>query len=572
MKNLFRALLVIIVLLISALIIIPMFIPVDRVVVEAKQQVYEYTGRNLSIAGEPSVSVFPNLHVALNGIRLSNPDNFDGDFIAIDRLLIDIGWSSIFQGELAINAFELDSWTLRLLSDATGANNWTLGGAESSQSESTPAGSGAIDIPSDIDLSIVKWQLSNGRIERVQTDGASQVIDDINLAMNMSSLDETLSLQGSLVLQTEKLASDITVTSLRRLLAGETAKVALNFKGLNNAVAYEGDISQLGQIVRGELALGSVDLRPQLAGGNSAPADSNAQGWDASPIDLSGLIGPDIKLAISMTKLKTPWINTGSFDADLSLQEGVLMLDIEKFIAYQGEAKGQFSLNANNAALATTLAFDGVHIQGLLKDVADIDKLLGEGTVNVEITSKAQSVAAIINGLNGKVDVALADGAVLGFNLAALIKSAESAMKGNFSDVSLDKNFSAAEKTDFSSFEVGLDIKTGIATVRKLNMLSPLVRVKGEGSIDLPKQSLDLLLQSALVASAEGQGGSADAKGITIPVAVTGPWSNIKVAPKVSDAAKSKAKAYLQEQKDKLIEDKLKSEGAKKLLKGLFNR
>jgi AsmA protein len=80
-----------------------------------------------------------------------------------------------------------------------------------------------------------------------------------------------------------------------------------------------------------------------------------------------------------------------------------------------------------------------------------------------------------------------------------------------------------------------------------------------------------MLMRSKLVASNQGQGGVEDAKGLTIPVAISGPWTKVKVSPKISDGAKTKAKAILDEKKNEL-EQKIKDEGAKKLLKGLLNR
>ncbi len=573
MKLIIKTLAIIAVFVIGMVFIIPMFVPVERVVDEAKQQIFTQTGRTLSLEEAPALSVFPNLHIKLEGVSLSNPDHFNGEFVSIETLLIDIGWSTIFQGELAINAFEIENWTLRLATDQQGKNNWTMATENQAVVESKAAAKQHfLVIPQNVDLAIIKLQLSNGSIE-IEEDGESGlVIDNINLAMNMPSLDAALNLDGSINWQNEILASQIRIEPLRALLAGEQARVGLNFKGLNNALNFEGSIAKLGQIVEGKLNLGRVDLRNLQNSGDSQPGDQQSSAWDSNPIDLSPLVGPNVKLDISMTELLTPWLNTQEFEGGFTLINGDLVVDINQFSAYQGSASGRFSLNANNAAMLTQLTFSDVEINGLLNDLVEVDKLQGLGRIAMDVNAKATSVAGVMSTLNGQMGFALENGAVRGFNLAAILKSAKSAIKGDFSKISLDQNFSDAQKTDFSSLEANLEIKQGIANVSKLTMLSPLLRVGGDGNIDLSKKTMDLMLRSSLVASIEGQGASTDSKGITIPVSVSGPWHNISVSPKVSDAAKAKAKAELEKQKDKFIEEKIKSDGAKKLLKGLFSR
>ena len=73
--------------------------------------------------------------------------------------------------------------------------------------------------------------------------------------------------------------------------------------------------------------------------------------------------------------------------------------------------------------------------------------------------------------------------------------------------------------------------------------------------MDLPKTHLDYGLKPKLVASIQGQGGNEDAKGLSIPVRLKGPFHDAKVKLDVGDAAKERAKDKLKEK----AKDKLKS-------------
>ena len=571
-----------VVLVVAAVVAVPMLLPLDRLVQEVQGEVKASLGRELRLE-EPSVSVFPNLVVSLNSVSLASPAGFKQDLVSIGSVDIDIAWSSIWQGELAVKRFALTDLTLYLSSNQSGEVNWAMGSGEASST-----GSEAVVIPDSVDVALNNVALNNALvvIENAGS-GSAMRIEDINVALDMDSLDSELSIDGKLTMLGEALSASIKLNNVRRLLAGQSTRVALLFDGYKNRIDFDGEVIDIGQRISGKLALGDVDLVTLLGGeSNDAVASNDASapaGWSEEPIDLSGLIGPDFDIQVSMNSLATPWVNTGELQAGVVLRGGNLTMDISRFAAYGGEGSGVFRIDAKQSSTRSNFDLRGIDIQPLLADLVEIDKLLGRGDVNFAIDAKLNSMRAIMQSLGGKASVSLADGAVLGFNLAAILKSAQSAIKGDFSSVSLDQNFAAAEKTDFSSMSASFDIANGVMSSRDTQLLSPLLRVTGEGSVDLPQQAVDYLLTSRLVASSVGQGADGNESGLAIPVSVKGPWTDVKVSPKLSSALKEKSKAKveevkqegkqkLQEELDKVIDKNLKDEDKKKLLKGLFSR
>ena len=83
------------------------------------------------------------------------------------------------------------------------------------------------------------------------------------------------------------------------------------------------------------------------------------------------------------------------------------------------------------------------------------------------------------------------------------------------------------QETDFSSLGGTFAIANGRLTNNDLLMLSPLLRVEGQGWVDLPGQTLDYRLRPRAVASIEGQGGATDLQGIVVPIRFRGDFNNV---------------------------------------------
>jgi len=174
---------------------------------------------------------------------------------------------------------------------------------------------------------------------------------------------------------------------------------------------------------------------------------------------------------------------------------------------------------------------------------------MGKGQLAWELSTQGISQRDFIAQLNGHVDISFIDGAVKGVNLAAIAKSASNIMQGNLSAVSLDSNFSNADKTDFAALTGKFMLTNGVANTNNLSLNNPFIRISGTGDIDLPKTNVKLQIKSKLVGSAQGQASEVSSSGIEIPIKITGPFHQIKIRPDVSSGAKDKVKDKV---KDKL--------------------
>jgi AsmA protein len=94
----------------------------DRIIAEVKQA----TGRDLSIAGDIGLSVFPWLGLELNGLRLSNPPGFgDSQFAAVDLAKVRVKLMPLLtERTLEADTVQIQGLDLYLATTKEGVTNW----------------------------------------------------------------------------------------------------------------------------------------------------------------------------------------------------------------------------------------------------------------------------------------------------------------------------------------------------------------------------------------------------------------------------------------------------------------
>ena len=197
---------------------------------------------------------------------------------------------------------------------------------------------------------------------------------------------------------------------------------------------------------------------------------------------------------------------------------------------YQGKTTGAISLYAEGQKIAARQNFSGVSIGPLVKDALNKDILEGKGSVTIDIRAEGPTVQAMKKSLQGKASLALRDGAVKGFNIPAKLREAKAAL-GKLTEERV-QSASMQEKTNFSDLSASFDINHGVAHNKDLVAKSPLLRVSGNGDIDIGAEQINYLARATVLASLEGQGGKEllSLKGVTVPVRISGPWAATKVS------------------------------------------
>jgi len=413
----------------------------------------------------------------------------------------------------------------------------------------------------DFDLKVAleseMFQLNyEGRIKQQLSEVVGQ------LAFNGESLKNVLRWQGQSLAAKEEAFNQFSINSG---IAFAENKLTLSEMELSlDALAIKGeakiDISDK-LTVNANVNLGMLDLNPYLPEPvTSAQPEESEEAqpivWDDTPIDLSALAALDTELKVSVTGLKARNITLGASGFTLNLTDSVGKLTSNKFEAYEGNGQGSVIINAKTApyAITTEFNFSGIQAKPLLTDVAGFERLMGNGQFDWRFNMHGNSQKTFINSLKGTLGFGLKDGAVQGANLAALARAAKSILEKGLTQEGLSKSFDDAESTDFSELTGSFTFTEGVSNTNTLTMKSPLLRVSGQGNVDLPNTLLDYRLVTGIVSSIEGQGTQDTSTGFKIPVRVKGPFHQVSVKPDISSAAKDEAKDKL---KDKL-KNKLK--------------
>lgn len=291
-------------------------------------------------------------------------------------------------------------------------------------------------------------------------------------------------------------------------------------------------------------------LPPKKAGQSvGATAKTEAGRAAEEKIDLSALKGLDIKGSVKVGRLQVNHLKLSGVDARIELAGGQLQVSPLRASLYGGSVDGSLAANAGNNQLSIRQNLRGIDISPLLKDLADKDFLEGRGSVSLDVTTRGDTVSALKRGLAGKAALELHDGAIKGLNVAKLLREAKAVLNGK---QAISGNASETEKTDFSELTASFRLDGGIARNNDLALKSPYLRLAGEGEIDIGSDRLDYLAKVSVPDSLTGQGSElAQLKGITVPLRLRGPYSQIAYTLELDkllvEAAKSKLKEKAQE-------------------------
>jgi AsmA protein len=262
-------------------------------------------------------------------------------------------------------------------------------------------------------------------------------------------------------------------------------------------------------------------------------------GWDEEPFNLTllGLVDANAKLSIG--KFTAGSMRLGQSDLTVALKNRVMTTTLDQVRLYEGTGRGTVTVDGTAgtaAAMNANLTFDGISGQPFLKDAADLDKLAGRGRLSLALAGRGTNQRQIVETMNGKIEFAFTDGAIIGINIPGMVRNLS---KGNLGGLKAQPT----DKTDFSELTSTWTVTNGTAENQDLKLISPLLRVGGSGRVALPVREIDYMLRPKVVASLEGQGSGADLTGLEIPVRVHGPLDNPKYTPDLGGALKDPNKA-----------------------------
>ncbi len=647
-----------VVIIIAALVLIPMFVDIAKYKPVLESKVSEATGRPFSVGDDLNLSLFPWAGVSFSDLRLGNPDGFtEKDFVKVKSFEARVKLLPLLSKDVQIKRFVLNEPQIVLVKNKDGLANWAQPKPADKEDpkEKTPSAEKAPDgmgIPISA-LTAEEISINDGSAVWIDhTTDTKKEITDIGLLLKDVSLDrpvnltfsaqldqKPVSLEGSIGpvetgLKEGKIALDLSLKALEQL--------ALRLKGnIINLVSSPGvdmDIelaefsprtlmSELGQefpvATTDPEAIGRLSLKTHVkADAKNVSLTNGNMELDQSKLKFSAAVTefskPNLKFDLDLdqinldrymppksdqpaeeqtskpaepVKKKTDYaplrrlildgalkiakltVNKAKIeDAALQIKakDGVFNLDPMKLKMYQGNAAGKAVLNVakDKPRSEVNLQISKIQIGPLLQDVMEKDFLEGVTNADINLSMAGDDPEIIKKTLNGKGELRVNDGAIVGIDLSAMARNVGSAF-------GLAKKVEERPRTDFAELLAPFTIKNGVFNTPKTSLKSPFIRLSALGTADLVKEILDFRVNPQAVATIKGQGDKEERSGITVPVLVTGTFSQPKFRPDLSAAAKQRIEKEIFESKEvkKVLEkEELKplEKKAKDLLKGVL--
>ncbi|WMT75359.1 AsmA family protein [Bradyrhizobium sp. Ash2021] len=528
-------------------------VPSSFLTSQIQERVERQTGYRLAINGGAKIGLWPSLNITLSDIALQDPNDRDiNNRLTASSIQADVTLASVWSGRPEITELVIVRPVLNVplqrerLRDAKPASKPAASG---------PAGAFSIEHVSVTGGTVVFSNLHDRVEDRVETINADIAVAGdrkVRISGNARAAEHALKFDIKAAppappIERQNIPTELTFEVPGLLQAPLTAKAEVRLNGsvvmINGLTGALGDGAFNGwaSVDLASKPLVKLDLdfqRLDVAMSHGA-AGAAAQPWSNASIDLNGLNYVDAQARISAAELNLGDGHFAPAAIDATLASGVLKSQISNLGAYDGNANGDVTIDVStgNPAFALRADLTGVRALPLLRSLADFDKLDGKMQAKISVRSTGTSQRTIMSNLSGTAFVVFQDGAIRGLNVAQMIRSLTSSTLSGWQE-------NKEQATDLTQLSASFKIDKGQAQTTDLNLVGPLVKLTGVGTIDLGTKQIGFRVEPKLVMTTEGQGRAGDPVGLGIPVMIDGPWAEPRIYPDIQGILDNPDAAY----------------------------
>jgi len=286
------------------------------------------------------------------------------------------------------------------------------------------------------------------------------------------------------------------------------------------------------------------------------------------PVALLSLVNLDADFKVNKLKIKnTNWKNLHAVTHSKNGQVQIKPLTMQ---GYDAKVQSDFKIKPvkNNAQLSGTLNIQKIKAGKLLNDLTGKDKLKGQTSIVANFTTSGIKLSQLKQNLNGKLKLNLQDGTLKGFDLNHKQKVLEAKVKRQPIPVA-----PKPAETKIANLSATAVIKNGILTNKDLRAATPLSRIAGQGTVDIPKERLNYTAAVKFTSSKDIKANKPYEKMDAVPlnIHVRGTFEKPDIKVDFAKALKQVLKKELKKQKNELTK-KLTEEKKKELKNKLENK
>jgi len=503
------------------------------------RQISGWTGREVSLRGEPEIHFFPMLSVTLHDVEVAGPPDMpEAGVITMDSLTGTIRLAPLIIGRVEIDSFDLVRPVLHLIRDEAGHRNWVF-----------DAGAAALQLAFSGDVPLGVFRLREGTVLFEDREhGDSERFDSVNLKLEWTSVRTPLAVQGSGIWRGEQVTVSADAKAPFAYLNGaatdfeahvDSAPIAMVFSGQADDYPHAhlagslklstaslrrfanwlgspiGPGTTLGQAslfgnaefrdwtlsvadaqltldgngasgalkvlaaakpdITGTLAFDTLDLTPYFGGLSTALSDTPDWRTVMLPTDWFRQLSADIRLSANAVKLGS--LAAGGTAASASLRDGRLEIGLARADFDGGSLAGDLAVtDAPAPKVAAQMRADEIDL-ARAGPALGLPDISGRGTVVVDLTTGGGDLGALLDGLNGTAELRIVDGAVPIFGVAALAADA-----GVAADPAPDEDLTPVP---VETLAAKLTFSGGAATLAGGSLVTTSYTAEGEGRIGL---------------------------------------------------------------------------------------
>ncbi len=314
--------------------------------------------------------------------------------------------------------------------------------------------------------------------------------------------------------------------------------------------------------LRFDLALDAINLNQYLPAG-SGPARHAAAQHSSKFMEtrLPGrlLSGLDMNGQLTIGKLEGFGLSASTIHMLLTAANGTVKLAPLSAKLYDGSYKGNVTLAraGQGIRLATGQNLVNIDAGKLITALGGGSRLSGQANAQLQLKGQGETVAELLDTLKGNAKFDIKHGALEGINLWDSLERAYVLVKDH-------KRLPASgpKRTEFANFKAVASIDHGIVDNDALEATLPFMSVTGNGKVNLVKHYLDYSLLAKVVKTPKTANADlSKLEGLTVPIHVSGDFSNMSSVPDIKQALEARAKAAVKKKLDakkKKTQDELK--------------
>jgi AsmA protein len=266
----------------------------------------------------------------------------------------------------------------------------------------------------------------------------------------------------------------------------------------------------------GTLATNLLDLTAFLDG---LPAPSTQERWNDAPLNLTDVGFTDLDLRLSASRLRLNDIEVKDAALSLLTRPGFIDLSLAEATANGGALKGRLTLegHGNSLDLRASAIGAAINLEPMLQGGPINHPLSGALSGSMTVESKGDSFNALMHGLTGRAQISVANGQLVGVDLAAGLRDSTSKLFAASGDPT-------QSVTRFDAAQFSAQISQGVAKVADGHIHADSLAVVFGGSADIGERAIDVW---AIARPGATEPQSATPTPLT--VTVKGPWNNLQI-------------------------------------------